>query len=350
MRSPVLPVSLLAIVLGMLWLPPRFAVQSAPAASRPSPAAIVASGSVALPRQARLAFGATGTVGDIWVRPGDRVRAGQELARLENAASLEEALRWAELAFQRKRDEAAAAVRNAEINLENARRNLIATQNSDAVKRTVRDLVNQRNFLDVRYGELVAAYEAGQVGKDQVDKLLSDLLTARERVVAAEQNAAIALSTAENNVAKAEEALRAAQEQWERLNAGVDPDLERAREALRNALIIAPFAGIVEEVLATPGMRVSGPVIVIVDPSVTLVTAEVEETRVAAVQPGQKARVTIAAAAQAQFEGTVQHVAYTGKTQAGAVLYPVTIALPTPRGLTLRSGMTSLVEILVEDS
>jgi multidrug resistance efflux pump len=311
---------------------------------------VTAFGAVSLVRQAQLTFGSAGTVGQVLAQPGEEVRRGQVFARLEEAAALEAALRRAEAAYNSKVLDARASVRNAEVALENARRSRIITQNSDAVGRTVRAREAERNFAEVLYGQGLNLFSDGEIDQAELDKRLGDLLTTKERLEAARQNASNALATAQNNVAKAEDTLRKTREALETLEAGVDPALERARQELAGAVLTAPFFGVVEEVAISAGMpvRSTTAAITLVDPSVARVIVEVDESEIAAVTRGQKATVTLAALADADIEGTVEHVGFIGKTKAGLITFLVTILLPQPLPEGLRSGMSALVEIAGE--
>ncbi len=339
------PLGLAFIALSALALLP--VVPRARAASLASAnASTVASGSVLLPRQVRLSFGAGGVLGELSVRPGERVTEGQVLARLQGAGDLEAALRMAEATSEGRLADARAAVRNAQTDVDNGSRTLAATKDSAAVGRSLRDLQARLDTAQKRYDDAFLEHRDGKVSDEDLSRRLGELMTAQENIDAAQQNAATALATAENNLAKAEDALRRAREQLERFQALGDPDLARARESLRNAVLVAPFGAVVEEVVGVAGeaARTGTPTITLIDTTTVQVVALVEEADVVNVAPGQRVKVTIAALPEAEVSGVVTHVGMIGRTQSGVVVFPVTISLPQgARGA--RSGMSVLVEL-----
>ena len=344
MRSP-LWAGLILIALGAVAL--LTVMPSARAAPvRSTVAATVAAGSVLLPRQARLSFSGTGAVREVLVRPGQRVAEGLVLARLQGHDELEAILALAEATSESRLIDAQSGVRNAQIDADNARRTLAATRDSETVARTLRDQQERVNVAQKRYDDAFLGHRDGSLSDEFLSARRNDLLLAQERLDASQQNAATALATAENNLAKTEDALRRAREQQERFLTLGDTELSRARDNVRNSVLIAPFSAIVEEVGVVPGESVRSGVtaVTLVDTATMQVIAQVDETDIVNVVPGQQVKITIAALANADVTGVVAHIGVIGKTQAGAVMFPVTISLPS--GVQgARSGMSALVEL-----
>jgi len=369
-------------------------------------ATIAPTGEVYAPRQAALSFDVTKIpLTELNVTPGQQVKAGEVLARIDTT-SLERAVTEAEaqltiaqsdlekaqkpyteldliqaqVAVDQARVDLAEAqetlhdllhpdiaaaeaeVRDATAELENARNNLIAVQNSDVVSKNVREREFEAIWYENNYGNFLKAYERGEETKTRLDLEWNALVTAKERLDAARAEAARALGEAENRVAKAEDALREAQENLARLQAGPDPleldkaktqvaqaeyalqkaqadlaeiqagpdpkdvevaqarvvaaqaDLEEAKAALKAATMVAPFDGTVIDVEAEVGDLVSSNIVVVTlaDLSHLQVKALVDETDISQVEIGQEAEITFDALPGKRFSGRVLSVPLQG--------------------------------------
>lgn len=162
------------------------------------------------------------------------------------------------------------------------------------------------------------------------------------------------LDNAQTTLDRAKSELEAAQHAVEAARA----ELDRARENLSFAIIRSPIDGVVTrlnaevgEVVITGTMNNPGTVIMeIGDLSEMLVKAEVDESDIAPVRVGQKARVYINAYPDEQFEGVVEKIALQHQLAADRSKYFETeILLKLEEGRTLRSGLTANVEIEVEE-
>jgi HlyD family secretion protein len=231
----------------------------------------VAAGSVLLPRQARLSFNGTGLVGEVLVRPGQRVAEGDVLARLQGASDLDAAVRAAQVSTDSRIADLQAATRSAEAELE------IIRFSPDVLQAPI-DRENEYNFYLAAHGRLV---DAG-APKEDLDKAWTNVVIARGKLETAQRRAA-------ENVAKAEEALRRARDQQERFVTLGDPDLAQTRDNLRNAVLTAPFAGVIEDVglVAGESARAGVTAATLVDPATLQVVAMVEESDIVNVSAGQ---------------------------------------------------------------
>jgi HlyD family secretion protein len=118
-----------------------------------------------------------------------------------------------------------------------------------------------------------------------------------------------------------------------------------------NATIVAPFAGIIRNVIAQPGMVVSPnvPVLSIINNGVLKMDAYVSETDVAKVQSGQNVEVTLDAYGDgAQFPAQVTAVDTAETTFNGSPAYHVTLYFTQPDS-RIRSGMTGNVLITASE-
>jgi RND family efflux transporter MFP subunit len=133
---------------------------------------------------------------------------------------------------------------------------------------------------------------------------------------------------------------------------GAQTALAEAKERLRDATLVAPFAGIVDEVKEDihVGSVISGQdkVITLVDPTQVEVEAIIDEIDVLQVKPGQKARIFLDALPEVEIEGKVRALATLATEEKGVVNYRTWIDIAVPPGIELKHGLTAFVEILVE--
>lgn len=161
-----------------------------------------------------------------------------------------------------------------------------------------------------------------------------------------------ALEQAEAEKLRAESNLRATEAAIEMARAGI----QRIREDLRYAEITSPITGVVTqlnaeagEIVITGTMNNAGTVILeIADLSEMIVKVECDETDVADVRVGQKARIFLTAYPDETFEGTVRHIALKStKARNNSDVFIVEVLVKT-EGRTLFSGLNASVDIEVE--
>lgn len=161
-----------------------------------------------------------------------------------------------------------------------------------------------------------------------------------------------ALEQAEAEKLRAESNLRATEAAIEMAKAGI----QRIHEDLRYAEITSPITGVVTqlnaeagEIVITGTMNNAGTVIMeIADLSEMIVKVECDETDVADVRVGQKARIFLTAYPDENFEGTVRHIALKStKARNNSDVFIVEVLVKTD-GRTLFSGLNASVDIEVE--
>ena len=136
--------------------------------------------------------------------------------------------------------------------------------------------------------------------------------------------------------------------------------LQEALEDLRKTVITSPVDGEVVAVNKEEGeMAVVGTIntpgtviMVVADLSQMLVKAEVDETEVVRVRPGQRVRVKVDAYPDSVFPGVVERIGGVPKSVAAGggeqvVVYPVEVRIL--RSAPLLPGMTASCEIIVEE-
>jgi HlyD family secretion protein len=190
-----------------------------------------------------------------------------------------------------------------------------------------------------------------------------DALGAYNRAV---ESAELQMTTAGNGVTRAYHALEQAQSSLDKLLEGADAldieaaqldvdaaqlALEEAQSHLEDAVLTAPFDGIVAAVeVEEQDTVVPGQVVVVLATLDELQarTTDLTELDVARVEEGQSATVTVDALPDDAFTGTVREIALQPGDYRGDVVYAVTVELPNADRAPLRWGMTALVEIEAE--
>jgi len=238
--------------------------------------------------EADLGFQLPGRIAWIGPREGDRVQAGEVVARLD-ARELEARRAQAEAGLEAARAllaelergarpeelaQARAAVRAARERLEEARRNL------ERARRLQEGGALSREALE----KAGTAYEVARARATQAGKRLQMLEAGPRRERIAAQRAA---------VRQAEAALA------------------QVEATLRNAVVTVPFDGVVTVRHREPGETAGAgtPVLTIMDPADRWVRIYVPESRVGAVHVGQRAVITADTYPERAYEGEVVFIA-----------------------------------------
>lgn len=216
-----------------------------------------------------------GTVGDtiaaIHVNEGDWVEAGQSLATLSSAAGARQQLQQAETDLAETRRSAARDVEIARARLESAEL--------------------ERQYAVNRHERILAAGDSEFISPDQIESRMLGRKQAEIGAAQARQDLAAAETAAASRIRAAELARDAAQ------------------AALAAAEVRSPIAAKVLKIRGRVGMQLNGRIelLKLGDTSGMNVVAEVYESEVLKVQPGQKA-VIAAAALPAKMTGVVTGV------------------------------------------
>ena len=187
----------------------------------------------------------------------------------------------------------------------------------------------------------VAAANA-RVAGSQID-LDSTLAGATAATIA---NAEAAVAQAQANLSNLQagpttEEIRAAEAEV----AQAELTLAEAQEALADASIVAPFAGVVTAVYVGEGEIASGPVVELVDSSSLELVLSVDEVDIGSFDVGQPAIVTLEAWPDREFDSEIVAIAPSASNQNSAlVTYDVHLAyqandLPTLIGLTANANL-----------
>lgn len=272
------------------------------------------SGVVAPRQELSLSFGASGKISDIYVQKGARVQAGQTLAALD------------ETVWQQEVSAAQGLVASANI------RRSKAMQGPDSHEIQTQKLQLEKARETARKAEQEHAqaqvlYASGAISKDELDRL-----------ALAERQAKLSLE--EENVAYHKLQQGADRLDVEEATASVQQanlQLSRARQEAADAILKAPFAGVVAAITQAKSEQ-TGPgqeVIRLVDTSAWLVTLQVESDQIGRWQSG--AAVSVKAADGSQAEGKVTFVAPVIDQATGS--YPVEVTV-SGSDVNWKGGMT----------
>lgn len=342
-------------------------------------ASVGATGTVRANQYSLLTFKTSGNVGQIIVKVGDRVTAGQVLAELSpSSLSPQVILAQADLVdAQRALDElrnsdaaraaAQLALANARQAYDKAQRRYVSQQQGN---RATEETINATE-ADLAYAEaqVSAAEDAvkrvSNKSEDDPDraaaeKALYDARHARD-VVQASLNwytgkpTAIDQQILEAELAQAEAAVKDAEREWERLKNG--PDLrdiaaaearvQAAQANLELPRITAPFSGTITSVQVKPGdqVGVGTPAFGLADFSRMLVDVQVSEVDIDQIGLDQQSSITFDAILGKEYHGVVSEVDLVGAPDQGVVSFNVTIELSDADD-SVRQGLTAAVNIV----
>ncbi len=343
-------------------------------------ATVGATGTVRANQSGVLSWQTSGRIGQILVKTGDRVAAGQVLAELDplslpqsiilaradlvtaqrNLESLQDSdvarakAQQALVAAQKELDDAVTDreslkyKRVSDDTIEVARANLALAQEEVDKAQEFYDQVKNRPESDQLRAQALSALANAKQKRDRNQANLNWMLSGPDSLDVAEADARVQVAQA---------SLADAQREWERLKDGVDPkDIEaaQARVAAIEALLgqvnlEAPFAGTVTEINSKVGDQVSPGTLSfrIDDLTHLLVDVQITEVDINRIQVGQAATLTFDAIQGKTYNGSVTEVGRVGTNVQGVVNFDVTIEL-TDADEAVRPGMTAAVTLVTE--
>ncbi len=328
-----------------------------------------------------LTFGGSvsGEVTEIAVQPGDRVAAGDLVARLDDTA-LQRAVAEAELALERAQVDKAQAEAQWERDVADAEASLVAARNTltttllqysstsveearialERARQAEQDAkhaydtpvlgdwtppeqreheyevwqqrIQDRELAEMRYDD---ALDSRSVNGMELKRQRQDVEMARRKLAALEEGIAPSYQRAIEDAAR---------------------ELEKAEEAVANARLVAPWAAIVRSVDIAPNAQVnaSTPIITLlnIEDGLRFVTQNLSEQHVAALEVGQRAVITLRSYPDTPLEGTIEAIVPQGDGEQSATAtdahFTVRVNL-APVDLHLLPGLTGRVEIFTEE-
>ena len=336
-------------------------------------ATVNASGNIRPRRKVTLVFPSGGLLAAVHVQVGQKVEAGQELARLDtrqlewNIAQAEATLRINEARLaQVKAGPSAADLAAAEAALESAQ----ALYESAKKKLNLKDEQLSIAEADLKRAELAlrdaqAAYDRvawrPDIGMLPQAAALEKATLDYERALANYKLQVAAIDDTSFKSAAAQ--LAQAKAQLDKLQRNPTPEelaiaeaqveqskaaLEQAKLRLADAILVAPFSGTVLSIGAEVGEVVSAatPVVVLADLERYYIDASVDETDIGLVQVGQDATISLDAFPDMKLTGKVTRIDPLGKVSQGVVSYAVEVEV-TSTNVPIRPNMTAIVDIVV---
>lgn len=292
---------------------------------------------------------------ELFVHEGTEVTGGQtELAQLTGQAVLEKQVELtsarrqdAELELEQRQSQAALQVRSAELQLQTAELSLeqLKDQSDLAIER--QKLAQQQAKLD-RLARLAEDPDTRSLVSPQglADQQLA-LDEARVALSRAEQNLArshesltLAVSAAEANLESARNAHQAVTRALQE-NRSASVAQELAEIQARESILLAPISGTVLKVFMKPGEAITNlPILQLGDLSQMECIAEVNETLVSRVQPGQRVQIRSGALSRS-LSGTVRSVS--------RVVGTPSIRDPNPLAMVDRRAVEVLIDLDASD-
>lgn len=337
---------------------------------------VATSGAVTLERRVNLSFDRPGTVRQVYVQVGDRVAAGQELAKLDDRG-LQDAVQAAEFDLAQARlnldialeppDEDDIAL--AKLAIREAAQAMEVARLSESYAE-VRASVDQARARDIE-ADLKEAYEnyldvLNDFGlpPSYAAPITAQYMEAQGNVGITQLRSDYTRQQAESQWQSAYQRYQQGQRELEALQEGPDTDtvrrlelqidqaeiaLEQARADLRSAELIAPIAGIVATVnlqadTATPAAR---PAIVLLDDSNTYVNLSIDEIDIGAIETEQAVNLDLDAYPSLNIVGRVERIDPLPEIATGITAYPVRVRITDAQGAEIREGMTASARVMV---
>jgi multidrug resistance efflux pump len=338
-----------------------------------------------VPRQhVNLSFKIGGQVAEVMVEEGNSIESGQVIARLADSEQLEVAVANAELELLNAQQARKELVKNTDVNtalalqaitdardavrdaeryqnnlqagsrqtdIDSARADvIILEENLDKAKEKYKPYTNKTND-NIKKATLLSKMADAQAKYDNAVRLLNNLQGSASELDTAIADASLAVAQAQ---------LALAEQTYEDLNDGPDPDdlaavesritaaetgLTAARAALENLELIAPFSGTVVDLQLKVGEQVSAgmPVVLLADISEWMVeTDDLTEIEVPEIRVGQSVAVTPDALPELELSGTVESISELFEEKRGDITYTVRIRL-NEEDERLRWGMTVVI-------
>ena len=209
--------------------------------------------------------------------------------------------------------------------------------------------------LDQALLEVAIKHSSAQV--DRLEQDLEDMLTGADPIV-------VDLRTKQLELAKA--ALGDADDKLSEslaepdhleialLESDVNVSAETLREAnkkLEQAILRAPFSGIISRVHVVVGDSVGpqAPVLEISDPATTEIEGLVDEIDILSIRMGSKVNLTFDAMPSRRLEGRLTSISATPEVEQTVVSYPVRISVGFPPRLVPREGLSTVANIIIQE-
>lgn len=319
---------------------------------------------------------AQGVVDKLYVKEGDRVRAGQTLAILKNdvaeaqVAQAEQAVKTARAQLAQtargplpsELEAALADARQAEAQVAQQRAAIAQAQRSVIQQQAqLKQLQAERDLAAKQLERTRTLAEQGIVARAELDQAQTDLRVAEERVAAQQEAIKLAQANVRQARASAQSAQANALAQQARartVQTGARPEdiqvarqrLSEAEEALNvarrqaaNSVVTAPFEGLVTEINAELGQTVGAEGVLKLVSGDLEINVDVDESNLSDLKLGQTAIISSNTFSGSAFEGTITELGAAVDVSRGTIEVTVTPSSPPD---WLRPGQTVNVNII----
>jgi len=340
-------------------------------------------GTIAADQIASLGFGVSGTVQTILVKEGDLVTTSQPLASLDTGTlglqvqNAEQSLAIAQANFNRLTEpptaaqlaQAEASLANAQVQLANAQnarinapdQQMMSCMNVDTARtaltdaqtaydRYIRDGLNADPTFTANGDHPAAvAHNNAQRAFDQAEaqcRIAENNAQDTGQVAAAEASVAqaqAALASLTDDPTETELTISGAQVRQAEIA------LELAQRNLDNAIVTAPFDGVISAVNLRIGQMVSpgAAVITLTDLDPLHIDADVDELDVTRLEIGMRVSISVDALERGTLTGQISRIAPVGRVVQGVTTYSIEIELTGDVPPVVRAAMGGEVDIIV---
>jgi HlyD family secretion protein len=268
----------------------------------------------------------SGRVTDVFVKEGDKVKKGKPLLRVDptqlaSATSVQEAALRATQADVQNQVAALSAVENA-INTAKAALNTAqADYERAAVENRNAEIELKRSTDLLESG--ISSRSSYDTAKLRYDSTMASLNAAKARV----EQAQVQVKDSEIRVKQSTASLESSKARVSQQRASLEQQSDLLRRTTQYASINGVVVGPIVQVgtFAIANFQ-STPLLIIADMSVINVEVRVDETDIASVAVGQKARVKVDALGEKEIEGEVVEKAASAVTRTGQTIAQTTVA------------------------
>ena len=312
--------------------------------------------------------GASGRIAALYVRVGDKVKAGDPIARIEDntyqvqvkqagAALISAKANLAKMELGSRPEEIAAT--QTAVEMARSQLNDVTTISDDERTRASAGLATAQAALKAAQSDYDKIAWAGDVGTTPQGQALQNATIAYQNALA-NYNLSVhpsdsSVAPLKNSLAQAELALALKQQPYRQVDfetaraviTQAEASLEQANIQLDEVVIKAPFDGVIASLTISQGSRVSQQTVVARLLSQAMeVSLAVPESAISQVKEGQSAALKLTAYPDKDFPGKVTSIAPTAAKDTRTFEVKVT---PTDGDGLLRSGMYANVSILVQE-
>ena len=279
----------------------------------------------------------SGTVKNVYVNIGDTVKAGDVLFDIDDT-DLKLQAQQAHASLQAAQSGLNAAEASYQMNVGGKLETQLLQLQS-----TVDNLEIQYNDLLKNYSNTQKLFEAGSVSQKDLDDMTSNVNKLKLQLDTAKENLRI---TKEQIIEETKNASAASISQAQASINQAQTSVQNASNQLDRAQVKAEIDGIVSSCTVTKGGLISpqSVAMTLVNMDKIKLSFNVSDDIINKIAVGSKAYITIAAASETPFEGTITHISPAANSQ--TLLYPVEIYIDNPNH-TIKPGMFATLKLVI---